>query len=431
MVNSLKDAFERARRKLLEEPEGKAKEEPIVAEQRRRTTVVAPAEAESFASLLTPSQKRYKREESLNRVKVTYGSALPQTHRSGGSRPTPVSVVSGKRAVPQSTLRPANPVKSPPIASPAPPPAFTISVSKDAACAISRRDKHAAQLRSKVETAGRSVQVHASKLDDEREVVLGLDFGTSCVKVVIGDSALGKAFAVPFCNGDGIGRFLLPSRLCQTGRVFSLETGTHTYRDLKLSLLASPDDPILQRRVVAFLALIIRRARGWLLTEHAATYKRTGIAWKLAVGLPAAQHHQTPLSTLNRLIAPRQRARIVPKGAPQHNWPSPTLAVAAAPKPQRRVGPGGDAAQELLAGNGPRSEREEMRGLHLQSIRRTSRRRHSSTSRASATLEASRLRGEHRFPEEYAADRDPVEAASCPSCQVSTESAAPCRFSAT
>lgn len=298
MVNSLKDAFERARRKLLEEPEGKAKEEPIVAEQRRRTTVVAPAEAESFASLLTPSQKRYKREESLNRVKVTYGSALPQTHRSGGSRPTPVSVVAGKRAVPQSTLRPANPVKSPPIAPPAPPPAFTISVSKDAACAISRRDKHAAQLRSKVETAGRSVQVHASKLDDEREVVLGLDFGTSCVKVVIGDSALGKAFAVPFCNGDGIGRFLLPSRLCQTGRVFSLETGTHTYRDLKLSLLASPDDPILQRRVVAFLALIIRRARGWLLTEHAATYKRTGIAWKLAVGLPAAQHHQTPLSTL-------------------------------------------------------------------------------------------------------------------------------------
>ena len=112
MVNSLKDAFERARRKLLEEPERKAKEEPIVAEQRRRTTVVAPAEAESFASLLTPSQKRHKREESLNRVKVTYGRALPQTHRSGGSRPTPVSVVAGKRAVPQSTLRPANPYTS-------------------------------------------------------------------------------------------------------------------------------------------------------------------------------------------------------------------------------------------------------------------------------------------------------------------------------
>ena len=101
-----------------------------------------------------------------------------------------------------------------------------------------------------------------------------------------------------FCKADGIRRFLLPSRLCQTGRVFSVETGTRTYRDLKLSLLASPDDPILQQRVVAFLALIIRRARGWLLTEHAATYRRTAILWKLAVGLPAAQHHQTPLSAL-------------------------------------------------------------------------------------------------------------------------------------
>jgi hypothetical protein len=153
-------------------------------------------------------------------------------------------------------------------------------------------------LLSRFETAGRATQILIGKPDDEREVVLGLDFGTSCVKVVIGDSALGKAFAVPFCKEQGIAKFLLPSRLCQTGRTFTLEAGTHTYRDLKLSLLARPEDPILRQRVVAFLALIIRRARGWLLTEQAATYNRTAIVWKLAVGLPTAQHHQSPLSSL-------------------------------------------------------------------------------------------------------------------------------------
>jgi hypothetical protein len=67
-------------------------------------------------------------------------------------------------------------------------------------------------LLSKVETAGRATQILVGKPDDEREVVLGLDFGTSCVKVVIGDSALGKAFAVPFCKAEGIAKFLLPSR---------------------------------------------------------------------------------------------------------------------------------------------------------------------------------------------------------------------------
>src|SRR6185295_4255611 len=80
--------------------------------------------------------------------------------------------------------------------------------------------------------------------------------------------------------------------------VFSLDTGTDAYQDLKLSLLANPDDPVLQERVIAFLALVIRRARGWLFAEHAASYKHTSIVWKLAIGLPAAQHLETALSRL-------------------------------------------------------------------------------------------------------------------------------------
>lgn len=298
MVNSLKDAFERARRKLLEESNGEIKAEPTASAQVRQPAATTAVEPETFASLLTPSQERIQTGEARSRVTATLGSSAPLTNRRADGKSGSGLSMAGTSAGPPSVPRALLPARAATPAPSASVPAVNVSASKDAACLLGRRDSTAVPLLSKLETAGRATQTHTGKLDDEREVVLGLDFGTSCVKVVIGDPALGKAFAVPFCKAEGIGKFLLPSRLCQTGRVFSLEAGTHVYRDIKLSLLASPDDPTLQQRAVAFLALVIRRARGWLLTEHAVTYKCTGIVWKLAVGLPAAQHHQTPLSTL-------------------------------------------------------------------------------------------------------------------------------------
>lgn len=174
----------------------------------------------------------------------------------------------------------------------------SVSVAEDATFVMSKRDQAPLPLLSNVELVGRVLQCCAIKMDDEREVVLGLDFGTSSVKVVVGDPALGKAFAVPFCEGEGIGRFLLPSRLYQTGAMFSLDRGELAHRDLKLSLLANPEDRVLHVRLVAFLAFVIRRARGWLFTEQMAVYKHSKIVWRLAVGLPAAQHLETSLSKL-------------------------------------------------------------------------------------------------------------------------------------
>lgn len=138
--------------------------------------------------------------------------------------------------------------------------------------------------------SGIRTQAHAGTWDDERKVAIGLDFGTSSVKVIIGDSVLEKAFAVPFNDGADIRRYLLPSRLYETASNFSLDKGRRVYRDLKLSLLADPDDEEAQVRVTALLALVIRHARGWLLSEHRDVYRQTNILWKLAVGLPAAHH---------------------------------------------------------------------------------------------------------------------------------------------
>lgn len=304
MVNSLKDAYERALRSVKQDAKSKRQKAPPVAVQSTKPSSGVPIEPESFEALLTPSQKRLQRDEARKNVKVTYGRVLQQPDRhqrakqtkSAASGTTPkVAATSGWHKPPSASAAP--------VAPPAKPPSVTIASSRDAACRVGARDSNPAPLLSKVEAAGRAAQAHVGEVNDEREVVLGLDFGTSCVKAVIGDAALGKAFAVPFCKAEGISGFLLPSRLYQTGRVFSLEAGTHAHRDLKLSLLADPKDPVLQQRVVAFMALVIRRARGWLLTQHAAIYRRTGIAWKLAVGLPTAQHHQSPLSELFERLA--------------------------------------------------------------------------------------------------------------------------------
>lgn len=151
--------------------------------------------------------------------------------------------------------------------------------------------------------AGIKEQAHAGSYLDEREIVIGLDFGTSSVKTIIADRALTKAFAVPFSSAEGIGRYLLPSRLFVTDGAFMLTEGDTIYRDLKLSLMADPSNIEAQARVAAFLALVIRHARGWLLSEHRDAYRQSNILWKLAVGLPAAHHLQIEHQTFFQKVA--------------------------------------------------------------------------------------------------------------------------------
>lgn len=128
----------------------------------------------------------------------------------------------------------------------------------------------------------------------DRSLVIGLDFGTSCTKVVVGDPALGKAFAVPFFSNDGLTGLLLPCHLYQRGKTFSLTPGDNPAdkgaADLKLAFLAHPDDITYQSRVVAFLALVVRRTRAWLFTNQAAIYRSNNIVWRLAMGFPTANH---------------------------------------------------------------------------------------------------------------------------------------------
>lgn len=139
----------------------------------------------------------------------------------------------------------------------------------------------------------------------DRELVLGLDFGTSTVKAVIGDSSIGRhgrSFAVPFRKDQGLASYLLPCRLYQRNGVFSLKKGGRVHSDLKLGLLANDTSVECQQRVVAFLALVIRQARAWLFTQHASIYKSSNIVWKLSVGLPSESHFASREAPLFELL---------------------------------------------------------------------------------------------------------------------------------
>jgi|GEM_PF-929792 len=151
----------------------------------------------------------------------------------------------------------------------------------------------------KLNDSGKSTQpLEKSQSEEGRELMLGIDFGTSSTKVVIGDSALGKAFAVPFFEVVGVERFLLPSRIFQSNNEFSLLSGANLYRDLKLALISNPVNKDCQYRFVAFLAYTIQHARGWLLGEHGLLFKNLNIFWKMAVGLPAETHHNSSFNVL-------------------------------------------------------------------------------------------------------------------------------------
>ena len=134
--------------------------------------------------------------------------------------------------------------------------------------------------------------------DDARELTLGLDFGTSSVKVVIGDKALDMAFAVPFKDITGISGFLLPGYIYQAGSSWSLLGGESIFRNLKLDLIANLNSLIQQRRVVAFLAFVMRHSRAWMMEKYGAEYSNTDIYWSVRIGLPVANHLDTELKNV-------------------------------------------------------------------------------------------------------------------------------------
>ena len=147
-------------------------------------------------------------------------------------------------------------------------------------------------------------QLSENSFNDEREINIGLDFGTSSTKVVIGDKVLDIAYTVPFYDSIGLDAYLLPSRVWKNHEEFSLFKNGTAARDLKLQLTGKECRRLdAFTNAAAFLALVIRHTRCWLLTKHKETYKNTKIFWQLTLGLPAANYDDHHIVTRFRKLA--------------------------------------------------------------------------------------------------------------------------------
>lgn len=140
------------------------------------------------------------------------------------------------------------------------------------------------------EALGALLAPPGSKAGPERELVMGLDFGTSSTKVVVADRSMNAAYAVPFMDTVGVANYLLPSTLVEDSEnVYSLAGKGTRHTDLKLTMLSDLSDENACARVCAFLALTIRQVRAWLYTAKGNQYLRSNILWTLAIGQPTDQ----------------------------------------------------------------------------------------------------------------------------------------------
>lgn len=135
------------------------------------------------------------------------------------------------------------------------------------------------------------------------ELVIGLDFGTSCTKVVIQDIATRTGYAVPFATGtDPTGTFLLPTIVSlDDDDGFNLQRRGREFYGLKQNLMnIATADPArhgekrkaLMPHTIAYLALMFREVRAWFMEEHEEDYAGRRILWRVNVGLPASRFDQ-------------------------------------------------------------------------------------------------------------------------------------------
>lgn len=297
MARSIREAFELARgaakaaetsgRPVANQPfpEVKSPNQPAAADPPPRSAPPAAGVRPSKRRLGSQARRAPPPEQDGLGTHLRSDSPTQRARtRNEVSHPPQVRPHSPKKAVPAPAIAPMIPAAVKPL-----------TVSPSARLLLTAGEDKTIAIATQIERVGRRTQALVGEAHAQHEIALGLDFGTSSVKVVIGDSALGKSFAVPFANHEGIDKYLLPSRLFQTGSQFSLAGGSQCHRDLKLAFLAAPQDQNNQVRIVAFLALVIQRARAWLLTRHAQTYRRTQLFWKLSVGLPAAHFQDSNL----------------------------------------------------------------------------------------------------------------------------------------
>lgn len=152
---------------------------------------------------------------------------------------------------------------------------------------------------------------------DKCELVVGLDLGTSCTKVVI-QSPLHHfrwSHAVPFQTRSGW-TSLIPTQLYYdpaTGNT-DLNDFPHAkvFQNLKLRFIDKPNQPVCSLDdgtqvsildfSIAYIANILNKAREWLFANKADMFREYEIVWHLNMGIPSS-NYESKYFGLYRTIA--------------------------------------------------------------------------------------------------------------------------------
>lgn len=120
---------------------------------------------------------------------------------------------------------------------------------------------------------------------------MGIDFGTSCSKVVIGDPGWqDTCYAVPFGSSpNAIANWLHPTRL-------------NGEANLKMRLMDDPASEMSRRLAARYLAEVIIHSRAWFANYAPSRYRQRDIRWRLNVGFPGKSVHG-PLADSFREVA--------------------------------------------------------------------------------------------------------------------------------
>ena len=159
-------------------------------------------------------------------------------------------------------------------------------------------------------------QVSSGTGGAERDIIIGLDFGTACTKVIIGDDVLQTAYAVPFGELAYEGHpYLIATRVyAAADGSLSLEAGQIGVDDLKIKLLGDPRRPVLADNeselrataldcCVGYVALVLREVVAWFMETHAGAYRNANLAWQLNIGLPSRSYDNKELKETYFLLA--------------------------------------------------------------------------------------------------------------------------------
>jgi len=123
--------------------------------------------------------------------------------------------------------------------------------------------------------------------DEDRDMAIGFDFGTSSSKVTIRDQNSRRSFAIKFGSSINLGDYLLPSKIYLEGNNFYLEPVGQEFSNLKIKAISSDPSEMDLLAMVAYIGLVIRHARSYFFRNYDANYQSQRFIWRLNLGIPA------------------------------------------------------------------------------------------------------------------------------------------------